>query len=566
MVSINVLHGRMFSYGLLALGLQFVVTSSSYAIECDPRAWATLSARNQALARRLADLEEVVRTRFPIFQRITDADNGQFLRLARRARLDPERPRLFIDVELAILKELNDVVFAEGKGFVTALSNAFKEMFYQELQRSQLASSALVVRYSDHKSLRFGFSEDNSQLRTELAKIYERTTQRYNAYLSSFGMDEYLSTQRGIASSPRSWFLSGIGTDPDEANIAARFARTHFRPQGTATLDFRSIREEIEQAAGRARNLTRQTEAHFAQRFPQLLDANGEVSAALVEILLKTRGNGRSRLRFMMAISDRIRERFGVLLQAQDVELLFAWKQAVDLFQPGIFVVGRDPIILNNAENGALFLDIAGQNVRNFRYTARALRDLPRNEAELALSAARAGELQATTDLNRRRSYLETLLREEFGDMRGRLFQSGDDAAFVPNRNLSRTERVRLYSQIRQSEFSGDFRLSFVAPRYSDTNQIVSPEHLEQLGAMAENFEKDFRKNLEPILRSLNQSYQDFRQRLLALEVEPRQGATSRMIIYVDPNIRINRDVLQQTAQRLAQDYGGLIIEIRDIP
>jgi hypothetical protein len=533
---------------------------------CSPREWASLSPARGSVS----DLAEFLRPNFSTFSRISSEDNIHFRNLTRLALGNPDRPGLFFDVELAVLKELNDVVFPESKGLVTALANAYKEMFVQELQRSPLLRSELRGQYSDFKSLRFAFQTDSPEARGELARVYASTSRRFAEYLNSFGMQERLARQRGIASDPHSWHLSGIGSDPDQANIAARLARSRFTAGATPMQDYRDVRPELAALATRSVRLEQEIERSMGVRFPQLFQRattsgqSPELNPGAVEILLKTKPRSRSLLGFYTALYQRFLDRFGVRLSQADIELLVEWKRSVDAFQPGIHVESRNPIQLEGSTHGVLFIDIAGQNVRNFMHTAGALRQNATNSADEAIAHARDGEYQATAALNRRRRFLGARLDENYGTNRGRRFDSGDDAAYVPSRNLSRLYRVRLYREVAASEFAGDLRWTWVEPRFGDTQAVVPPDVLENLGGFGEAFEKDLRRALEPDF--VRPGYARLRQTFMSVEVEGRESAPANLIVYIGASSAHFRSNIESRARVLAREMGAASVVVRVLP
>jgi hypothetical protein len=561
---------RIFIWQSLVL-LALCVSASSPALEqspgtCSPREWASLSpARGN-----ISDLAEFLRPNFSIFSRISSEDKLHFRKLTRLAFGNPERPGLFFDVELAVLKELNDIVFPESKGLVTALANAYKEMFFQELQRSPLLRAELRGQYSDFKSLRFAFQNDSPEARKELARVYASTSRRFSEYLNSFGMQERLARQRGLAGDPHSWHLSGIGSDPDQANIAARLARSRFTTGATPMQDFRDVRPELAALATRSVRLEQDIARTMSMRFPQLFQKattsgqSMELNPGAVEILLKTRPRSRSLLGFYVALYQRFLDRFGVRLSPTDLELLVEWKRSVDTFQPGIHVESHNPIQLEGSSHGVLFIDIAGQNVRNFMHTAGALRRNATNSADEAIALARDGEHKATAELDRRRHFLVARLDENYGANRGRRFDSGDDAAYVPSQNHSRLARVRFYREIAASDFAGDLRWTWVEPRFSDTREVVPPEVLESLGGFGEAFEKDLRRALEPDF--IHSGYARLRQIFMSVEVEGRQSAPANLIVYIGASSAHFRSNIEARARILARDMGAASVVVRVLP
>lgn len=529
---------------------------------CGPLPWANLQAQ-----RNPVELEPLLRQRFSTFNRIGAPDNVRFRNIARLGPTEPTRPRFYFSGELAILKELNDRVFSQAKGMNTAFVNYYKELFFQELQRSSVLSAQQRARYSDFKMLRFAFQEETPEVQAELIRIYGEATRRFATYLESYGLKNYLSQFRGIASDPASWNLAGMGTTPAQADITARFARRRFRPGGTPLVHFRDIRADVVEALTEAQRLDRRIVQELGPRFPQLFtrhsDGAMELSPAAVEILLKTRPEERTRLAFHAAVFTRFMERFGfeVRLRPEDIELLINWRNSVDLFQPALYIDERTPVVVSNSRQGVLFFDVSGQNVRNFMATASALRRTRPGNVDEALEFARFGDISSTNELTRRRDFIRRAFEEFQIAPRGRHLESGDDGAFIADQSISRLSRVRFYRHIADSEFSGDFRWVWVEPTYGDTRAVMPAEIVERLGTLGENFEKDLRKSLE--VEFMQIGFSRLRSIFMSVEITGRANAQPTAILYIAPRDASFRSQIQRQANAVSTALGIHRVEVR---
>lgn len=510
--------------------------------------------------------------RYPSFDAITMADNAAFITmkeetdefyrllegmtdaqantkafqiemLEREAKIG----RLFLDAENAILKELNDVVFPDNKGFVTILLNAYKQMLWDRIQEETLSDGTrladfLVGKYADAKNIRFAFNRDDPLAIEAVERVYLAAGQDL---LNLVYAPDSMIAQRflgatGIARDPASINLGGIDVfDVDFASTAARQARGNFdsgridrdldqlaaarrdgqaqdvpeRIGGTDPVHFPQVKAQLDAAARKAELTRLRMQMRFARKYPKLMDeyvVNDSVdipSQELFEIMLKTKipkGQRASKLNFLMALQREIRERFGYQLDLDELEMIYDYKNAVDTFSPGNYITHREPVDYRDFEHGMLLIDMTGQNVRNFRQTAIAVSEVTWNnrqtpqrfDARPIIQRARQGERIATEELRKRQKYIYDLMDKHFDCKK--LPISGDDGACVPAKPITRQQRINFLNEISQHpEYSGNFRLSFVEPEFVDPNtrkpigRALDSFAYEEFSGIAEAVEKE---------------------------------------------------------------------------
>ncbi len=571
-----------------------------------------LSPQDEAAFRtQIADTTQ----QYPPFAAISMADNANFIRMKETTEkfydllenatdeqlasrefiqklldMEPEIGRVFFDAENAVLKELNDIVLPDNKGFVTTLLDAYKQMLWDRVQASKLPdgtalSDYIVGQYADAKNIRFAFNRDDPALTIAVKEAYRQASQdlRRLIYSEESMIAERFLGATGISRDPASINMAGLDdVDPDFANTAARKGRNFFdksavdddldqlakarkaneeggnvtEPEnvgGTAPRTFASVKAELDAAGLAAEKARMVMQLRFSRKYPKLMEpfeGNDNIylpTREFLEVMLKTKipkGKRTSRLNFLLAIKKEIRERFPEYdLSIDDLNIIFEYKNNVDIFSPGNYIVERDPVDYHDFDLGMLLIDMTGQNVKNFRETAAAVAEsawagrgtVNQFDSRRIIRMARQGERRATADLNARQKYIYGVMDKHFDCKKMPI--SGDDGACVPASRITEAQKQAFLREIGDHpEWSGNFRLSFVEPNYYNprngkrTSKELDSFAYEDFSGSAEAIEKEMRKTLRKRLVDVI-GYEEVQKLLLAVDVRPFESTVPIQVV-----------------------------------
>jgi hypothetical protein len=440
------------------------------------------------------DKERRLRGRHGVFAELAEPDNGHFILLARRANSgSPTRARLFVDLENAVLKELNDKV-VKDKDLVTVLTNLHKDVLFNLLKRDELLWPLVMGRYSDFKSIRLALSEDSPLIRRRLASLLTEANQRYTEYLASMADERgWAERASGLAANTRNWYHGGIGASPDQAGLATRYSRSQ---SGPAVL--RSFKE-AEPALARAADSLQRDFLWIEERFssvPGLLTGGSEkvLSAELIETVRKTTASAeRPRL---AELRRNLGLRFSATFSEQEVERLDRLVNLADQFSPGLLLARREVIDLGRAStHGVISSDFKGQNARNIEETMKAIRQSQQQPLAQRIVGVRAAESRATESLDLRKARFQRVVGELFPGQSAQF--SGDDGILFLPRVLNEEDRNRFIQLwLNSGGRPEDLRLTFERFDYRDSGATIPGDIRSQLVGQAENLEKGLRAKL----------------------------------------------------------------------
>ncbi len=515
---------RNFTIGLaLALGA-FLLPEAGASSSCEGRYAGLLSGPPSARI-SWSDANEFKR-QHSTFSAITTDHNRAYISLAQTQ----QRPLVFLDVENAILKELNDKVIKD-KDLVTAVTNLHKEIYLRRLKEDPVLSKALQAQYSDFKSIRFAFDPEKD-LPARLLRVHETSSKEFLERIESLGLRPGPDNARGLALRPENWHLAGIGSSPDEAGAAARRARTVDNSHGTIPPQtFQETLPLLRRTLESTEDLRQTIQALFSNT-PGVLDEIRPgvrvLSADAVALIRKIEPSGHDRFEYLAALRNEFEAVFGRKISNDEGVMLRDYVASADRFSPGIFIEKREVIDLSAGKNGIVSADFAGQNARNIRGTMAAMAE--QTNPALSLRRARMEEQNATRVLNDRKREFSVRLDQE--GHAGSLQFSGDDGIFLPTREVSLEEKSLLARRLASSGYPADLRITFLPERFSDTGAVIPQENRYRLIGLAESVEKSVRKNLQGQIPR-----ERLKQMLFAVDFSPTQNGgdgKARLIVAAD--------------------------------
>lgn len=451
----------------------------------------------ESQARKGYDKAERIRRRDAVFAEINESDNENFLPLAKAANAGESTiARLFLDIENAVLKILNDDVIKDRE-LVTALTNVHKKLVWSVISGDPVLAEALVGKYSDFKSLRFAFRENTPELQRRAAAALTEINKRYEQYVADLVQQEgWAARMKGLTADARNWYHGGVGSTPDQAGVATRFSRENLGPDGVAVLRaFDKAAPALQQAAFNASRFQRWAARRFAG--PMLVGTPGGkkvLSAEAIEAIKKTVPGKGEELSF--AVARVLNARFGAKVEEREARALLNYISMADQFSPGLLLGKRVVIEMEQPAAAVISADFKGQNARNLEETMKALADTDGQHITARLQAVRAGEIRATEALENKKARFGKAMGRFAEEMRkrGRFtraeasrlkaeFTGDDGVMFLPS-ELSAEERALAQKFLLEEMQAEDIRLAFVnfggGEASLRSGQIVNAEGLEK--------------------------------------------------------------------------------------
>lgn len=422
------------------------------------------------------DMGKRIRMRNASFRAITDEDNRQYIALAKEANSGRNNgAKLFLDVENAVLKNLNDEAI-QDRELVTAITNLYKDVVWQEISSDKILSQAMRAKYSDFKSLRFAFAEDNVDLRGRASRLFSSIGEKFGVYLDRLIAKEgWEERMKGLSADPRHWHHAGIGASPDEAGAASRASRSMIESGQQAVLrSFAGSAGALTQASRQAAKIRAWVAKRFAQE-PHLMTAEGVLSAEAIEAMLKAGGSNAD-------VARALRQRFRLQVSDKEAAVLQKYLQLANQFSPGLLLEKRVVIDMAQPARGVISADFKGQNARNLEETLKALARSESLPLAGMIREVRAGEAVATAALERKKAIFQRALDEVFPGLRAE-FTGDDGLAFVPFALDAEMRKKFQAAYLRQGQ-AEDLRLAFVpfdsVPVGARSSWIVKAEALEK--------------------------------------------------------------------------------------
>jgi hypothetical protein len=482
-----------------------------------------------------------IRARMAWFREIGAKDNQAFLALARgSARGGAGGAKLFLDLENAVLKDLNDKVVRD-KDFVTALTNLHKDVVWASLNSDDLIRKHLIARYSDFKSLRFAFSDDGPILQERLRQRMLDVNRRYSEYVASIAKEEsWTQRARDLAFDSRNWFHGGLGSTPDEAGLAGRSSR-YGGGSGAPLRSFEQSQKSLSRAADKVELYRSWADKRFSSVTGFLAPAGEKkiLSAEAIETIRKAvPAAGGSQAQ---AVQVALQKRFGLTLTEQEAKDLGDFLAYADRFSPGLFLEERVVIDLGQAKAGVVSVDFKGQNARNLEETLRSLAESEGQPLAERIRLLRAAEARATAALDEKKARFQRVLQRLQPGLRAEF--SGDDGIGFLQKTLSPGKK-RLFSRYWKEAGGegGDIRLTFHDFRYADTGALVPAAERSRLVVAAEDLEKKIRADLMGKVPG-----DELGRMQIAVSFEARQSGTHKAAVEISPASAAAEALVQKT-------------------
>ena len=433
--------------------------------------------------------------------------NRQFMDI--KDGLSDTNAQLFLDVESAVLKDLNDLV-VKDKELVTALTNKYKILLAKNIENDPYLRKHKVATYSDFKSVRmaFGNASDPSMdlvlAKRKLKEAFEATNSQFHTFARNNNIG-ILPSIKGASSNPEAWHMAGVWDTADKASLASRRSRKAKLIGQTFTDGF-ELSNNVENDLRSLEKMRKSLSAAFADSHNGMLSPtpNGKLvlSRDSAEVIRKIKAPVSSGDAYLGALKNRMKERFAVDLSEDQARLIKDYYNQADMFSPAIYTEKRIIIPFEKADHGALSVDLKGLGAENAYQTLSALADNAGRDADTILAATRHGELLATENLTLRGEIFDNAVsrfekrRRLKADVNKLIHATGDDEVYMPPKDLSPTDLQNFLSKDLESAVSDPQELSGYRIVYSSQKSPGAGLDVRYISD-GEDFEKAFRLSVE---------------------------------------------------------------------
>lgn len=442
-----------------------------------------------------------------------EADNRGFITFMDSDKGPKGANVLYFNVENSVQKKLNDSIIGD-KGMVDAINNSFYIKFNKNLSEHPELMARLQGRYAGYKSedLRIALKpgESPAALEKELAEIYKKTNAEFVEEFERLGLTKLIPPRTDEVVDVSTWFLSGTGKSPLEANMSSRSARTAgFSPGKARTLNFSErielMHEDVLAIEGLRKKLA---------SMPELLESgimiklpSGEIvpSKKTVEILRQTKLSDCENLAdYIAKFKAKVKTQFNSDISESHIDDLSSYFQKTDSFSPPIFERERVHINLGEADKGLVSVDFTGVGVDNAFEQMRALSAVNYAQKEKSLLLKDAFDKiqrnvdNVTTEINEAKRFFAQASKSK-KDASAPKF-SGDDGMLMPKIDWSAEEKIALIKKLSKFKDPSKFRVTFVKTKFTNGSQVPVGDRSIRV-VRAESIEKDLRKDLVGALK-----------------------------------------------------------------
>lgn len=461
------------------------------------------------------------------------ANNEAFYKRVVRTEMDDRT--VFLQVENAVLKLLNDKVFLDKELSASTL-NLYKKLFFEQLKADDYLWSRIPKEdgiYSDYKYIRLAVIPKNpteiDAIEQRLTKLLESVSLAFASEMKSYPrMAGFYDGLRGLVGDPSHWNLAGIGHTAEQASVESRRARkpepgearqvgVPIPPRIFSPRSSLAIAMELDEIESIRQNLI-----STLNRIPGLLE-DGSLSLDAVDLLRKAQSNPSitDRASYEAYLSRRFNQRFQIELTKKEMGLLQRYYQLVQELAPPIFIKEQEPLALaelDKATNGVVSFDFAGQNNVNTVGTFQAFKQAAqvagrssdsRERALLAMELAFERQQRESDAFDSSKDVLAAAIAESHIEGRGQnvqhrpkgeLTSSGDDSTFLPSAPLNLFDQSRLMIGIKNRwSPPSRFRLTFQPQNFVDSKKAIPNEARFNLISQGESIEKNLREQLEAL-------------------------------------------------------------------
>lgn len=418
---------------------------------------------------------------------------------------------IYFDVENSVQKKMNDLVFAE-KEMPDAVNTAFMKKFYEYVQSNPVLRTKVTHEYKDYKSLRLrlelGALDDRARFEKMLNDAYKKAVDDFSHEYSQLHLDVLTKTRTDDLAHPERWFLSGIGNDAIEANMAARHARSL---KGEAGLTTSAVRyaDHLDQMSKDVfeiemmRSALSQNAKLLEGKVLEKLESGVVIpSKDLISILRKYKPSDFANdSLYFSTVRSKVKNIFKMDISEEEIIALTKYQQKVDALSPPLFQRSRTEIDLSQAENGLVSVDFTGVGVDNIQQQMKALAEVDYSLSDNAIILKNAfSKMKDNVDkvtkemIEAKRYFSQTIAKIDGAKAKPQF--SGDDGMYMPSvGNWDQNTKSALVAGLSRAPDPSKFRVTFVPTKYSD-NTIIPTSMRSKLIVRAEKMEKELRDRI----------------------------------------------------------------------
>ena len=453
----------------------------------------------QALSKRITDWAEQYFAKNGHWQAPGMTSHSRFLSLASFPEL-VEEELIFVDLENAYLKTLNDKIFKDKM-----VSQTVEEIWRTIIDRNFRAQGlepVILGQYSDYKSVRLALRKSTPELETKLAAAFEASTQEFAGLIANSPLEQHL-LDAGLMTtnvlSPDRWHVLGIGNSLNESDMAARMARE----SGPApVVAFENIAQAMQESWATMVKHIKKMKLLADSSLPKALWSAGHPgvpSEMVFEILRKS--SDMPTQEALLFIQTRLETRVKTSLPMEVCQELLEYFMAINKFSPGLVETELQTTfkIGSSSEKGVFSIDFAGQGARNLELLSLALDELPENASNArVLKTARESLERSAQLLRERQIFLMSQLNNQVPAAQViESFLSGDDGIVLLADPMSVSTAETVLKNIAHGPYPpGQFRLNFVSA-VDELGHAISSEKLSTFVGQVETNEKKLRVILE---------------------------------------------------------------------
>lgn len=476
---------------------------------------------------------------------------------------------LFFHVENAVLKLLNDKVI-QDKQVSAALLNLYKRVLYDTLRGDPILRDSLIPAseggvYSDFKSVRLAFTiKDKAQgekLNDQLNEAYENAARQFEQEVSNYPfLRDMLKDRKDLSGSPIQWHLAGVGTNPEQAALAARRARLASRvPLWGSQNKFIAIQaygKHFEKAIEADLDGIEDLRMEIKQKFQLILHgrkvvgADGVINREAIDLLRRASSDPtiHNKEQYVAALKERFFLRFNAVVDEATILSLQSYFSKVDRYLPALYVDDSESIHLaemEGATHGAVTFDMRGAGNSNIRPAMEALEEVAsikranpemssHDVSELLLKKLRRNQDAASEAFTAARDLIhQTLVKSGLATHREKITESGDEVTWLPDLDYSEGKLAKGIATIEsQIPLEYGVRLTVQPQNYKGTKISIDSSTRFDWASQMDSMEKEVRLSLEKSFPELAQSGQ-LEQLTFTMIVEPKDAHTGDLKIWV---------------------------------
>jgi hypothetical protein len=345
--------------------------------------------------------------------------------------------------------------------------------------------------------------EDPKVYQALLENLYKKTSNDFVRELEQKKISHLIPPRNDGLEDTSRWFLSGIGNNSIEANMAARAARknstspgavSHFKTHSLNLYNDITDIEKIRISLSANKDL-------ISLKVLEKTESGAIIpSKSMIGLLRKIKPGDFATLdEYIAKIQSKSSDLLGVSLDKKTIIDLTTYFRKVDSLSPPLFSTERVLIDLNKANNGIVSIDFAGVGVDNIYQQMKALSEinLSKLTQEEALKKSFGGMQSSvdkvTAEMNQAKENFSKSVSNIEGHSKNQPKFSGDDGIHMPmNKAWSADEKLNLVTNLSQTSDPSKYRVTFVSSHFKD-GKVIPLEERSKCIVRAETIEKDLR-------------------------------------------------------------------------